>query len=83
MKNEKRPMMACGHVALGTDRHGKPYCPICSNFQVVEELPNIQDKKSKCIFCEKTVKSDFDLPFFEHKEDQEHDSYYCGCEGWD
>jgi hypothetical protein len=23
------------------------------------------------------------LPFFEHKPDQPHDTFYCGCLGWD
>ncbi len=27
--------------------------------------------------------SSTDLPFFEHKPDEEYDAYFCGCMGWD
>jgi hypothetical protein len=27
--------------------------------------------------------SRFDLAFFKHKPDEEHDEFYCGCFGWD
>jgi hypothetical protein len=29
------------------------------------------------------VKSDTNLAFFERREDQPFDEYYCGCFGWD
>jgi hypothetical protein len=29
------------------------------------------------------AKSSIDLPFFEHKPNEPHDVYYCGCFGWD
>ena len=80
--------MKCGHVANAFDKNGSPVCAICIGIdegatQVQETMPDLTGRKAKCRYCNTHVDSSFRLPFFEYKEDQEEDSFYCGCFGWD
>lgn len=33
--------------------------------------------------CRCIVPSSLELPFFEHRPDDPHDKFFCGCAGWD
>lgn len=87
-------LMKCGHVAQSTTiRNGKliPVCAICVGLTekatIVEKeargCEGLENRNAKCRFCNSIVSSNWDLPFFEYKPDQEMDSYYNGCFGWD
>jgi hypothetical protein len=43
----------------------------------------INDRKAKCLYCEQLSKTNPILPYFEAKEHEPLDTYYCGCRGWD
>ena len=77
------PLMKCGHKAT-TFIHDKiPYCVICDCKEVSEDKPKLEGRMAVCCDCGRTVPSDENLPFFKNKPHSEHDSYYCGCYGWD
>lgn len=48
-----------------------------------EPKQKIKGRVAKCTHCGKEVKSDENLPFFEKRENEDHDVYYCGCWGWE
>lgn len=87
-------MMACGCRANGymTAHLGVKYdppLPCCVVHGVIQQIeePDLTGRIARCS-CGKTTPSDSteqwtSLPFFEHRPDQEFDSYYCGCRGWD
>lgn len=84
----EKPMMECGHVANAIDaRTGEPCCVICNEFRTKIVSNNFSERKAICMGCKhgkaNTVESSMDLPFFQHRPDEEYDSYYCGCWGWD
>lgn len=76
------PFMKCGHTANSKTSSGRPYCVICNCDTVAEAKPDLTGRKAKCGWCGKETTSDFNLPFFEYKPNEEYDEYYCGCEGW-
>lgn len=80
---ENKTLMKCGHVANGKTFDGKPICVICNCVEAAETKPNPDGRKAKCYWCGKEVESSFNLPFFKFRPEQEYDSYYCGCGGWD
>lgn len=82
---EKPIMMTCGHTANAKTSDGKPCCVICSCYTVDETktLPDLTGRFAECTDCRKTVPSRFNLPFFQHRPNQQTDTYYCGCFGWD
>jgi hypothetical protein len=46
----------------------------------------VEPRKARCTYfvtCKAETPSREGLPFFEQKPDREHDSYYCGCYGWE
>ena len=88
------PMMKCGHAANATcsQSHGVKYdppvpsCAICSCIEVADEAPNLEGRMAHCAYfktCNTEKPSALNLAFFEHKPEEEHDRYYCGCHGWD
>lgn len=79
----EKVLMKCGHTANGTTMDGKPYCVICNCKEVREDKPSLEGRKAKCGWCERMVDSNYNLPFFEYKPNEEYDEYYCGCNGWD
>ena len=80
---KEKPLMKCGHTANAETSDGKPCCVICACFELAEKQPSLQGRKAKCSYCGKIVDSNYNLPFFEYKQEQEYDSYYCGCRGWE
>lgn len=85
-------LMKCGHSANSTKQIAVddeiPYCVICDCEEIVGEVDTFvtQGRKAKCCYycsCHNIVDSEPGLPFFKMQPDQEYDSYYCGCEGWD
>lgn len=76
-------LMKCGHVANGTTMDGKPYCVICNCGEMQEVKPSLEGRKAKCTWCGREILSDYNLPFFKNKPNEEYDGYYCGCGGWD
>lgn len=82
-----KPMMKCGHAA-NAESNGKPCCAICAGFNanafvIAEEINNLEGRFAKCSYCGNKVPSNNNLIFFKYQPDQEFDSYYCGCGGWD
>ena len=85
----KETLMACGCVAQGVSlAKMKPVCIVHLGFnkaaeEPVKEMPNLSGRKSKCRYCSKMdVDSSFKLPYFNHRTDQDTDTFYCGCAGW-
>lgn len=76
-------LMKCGHTANAETPDGKPCCVICDCFEIADEQPILRNRKAKCAWCGKIVKSNFSLPFFQFKPAEEYDEYYDGCGGWD
>ena len=92
MKETK--LMACGHTANGVllDKgENIPCCVICypdpKSYTETEEKPSLEGRIARCRGCKNPTPSKtpskWDLPFFKYEPDQEQDSYYCGCWGWD
>lgn len=81
------------------DGNRVPTCVICFGIEegaetVLRECQGsdgLKGRKARCQYaspkrgytCQGEVDSQWELPFFEHRPDQEHDKYYCGCWGWD
>lgn len=76
-------MMKCGHASNAVTADGKPCCVICSCYEIAKSLPNLIGRKAKCGYCGKLTDSKTSLPFFEYRPEQEYDSFYCGCGGWE
>ena len=80
-------LMKCGHTANATyGEDNKPCCAICiPNKEAFEpaDQPSLEERTAKCSDCDKETRSSTDLPFFEYRPDRPHDSYYCGCRGWE
>ena len=85
-----KDLMQCGHTA-NAHQDGKPVCVICIGIDagatVIVEKPDLTGRKARCSYygskCQNERGSDYNLAFFEHRPNQEHDGYYCGCWGWD
>jgi len=76
-------MMACGHAANGKDMETrKPVCVICQCDTITVE-PDLRGRRAKCMVCSETRESNMKLPFFEYKSNQDYDSFYDGCRGFD
>ena len=52
----------------------------CEGFEADEVL---EGRIAKCTDCGEKQSSKPSLPFFWYRPDKMHDSYYCGCRGWD
>lgn len=84
-------LMKCGHVANAKDENGSSCCAICAPrseaFQIAKHCEGndgLEGRSARCIYnCGKKIESKWELPFFKYQPDQEFDSYYCGCFGWD
>lgn len=79
------PLMQCGCVAQGfneTTGH-IPWCVVHDCGIVVIEEPNLEGREATCPYCKKSKPSSKQLPFFSFCKDEEKDTYYCGCRGWD
>lgn len=88
----KHPLMSCGHLANATyfDGNGvqRPCCSRCAGkkpeaYIVLEKTPEVLEGREATCYCGRTVKSDWNLPFFEYRPDCVTDHYYCGCDGFD
>lgn len=78
-------LMKCGHVN-NAECNGKPCCVICGCVEVEREVQGtdgLTGRFAKCSDCSSKVPSKWSLPFFSYSPDEEFDSYYCGCYGWD
>ena len=81
----KYPLMKCGHTANAIFKD-RPCCIICAPnknaFEINKDKNSLKGRKSKCIYCEKTKNSSWNLPFFKYLPNERYDEYYCGCYGW-
>ena len=79
-------MLTCGCAAAGTlQRPGEPAyvgCGLHNCNEVVDE-PDLTGRTAHCSYGGSEVPSSTKLAFFQHQPNQKHDSYYCGCCGWD
>ncbi len=78
----EKVLMKCGHSANAETFDGKPCCAIC-NCKEIAEKKSLAGRKAKCSYCGEIVDSNYNLPFFELREDKQYDGFYCGCRGWD
>lgn len=81
-------LMKCGCVVNGGNvgvikATGKPYCVQHDCEEWAKAMPNLAGRTAKCQDCRKSTTSSMGLPFFHHNPNNESDSYYCGCRGWD
>jgi hypothetical protein len=84
-------LMGCGHVSNATDEDDNPICVICSGIVsgatvVIKECSGnagLEGRKAKCLYCKKTVDSNWGLMLFGYMPEGEYDNYYCGCRGYD
>jgi hypothetical protein len=80
-------LMSCGHQANG-EHEGRPVCVICFGIHpgadtYMEEPPDLRTRMAVCPDCGQTrLSATPSLPFFQYRPDQETDSFYCGCRGW-
>lgn len=89
-------LMACGCRANGTEKDtGRPACAIHHCFETAP-APDLTGRVARCQYyggritgsyrggiCSSEQPSSLELAFFAHKPNEERDSYYCGCCGWD
>jgi hypothetical protein len=80
-----RKFLSCGHAANSIDGSGNPSCAICAGIVPIKVVkpPYLIGRRAICPYCKNEGQSDLELPFFEYRPDQEKDSFYCGCMGWD
>jgi len=92
-------LMKCGCVAVGIDANGKPVCPIHiltslhrEALEIDTNIPTLTGRIAKCCYgngqnnCHpdgRPEESSLDLAFFKYQPQNQEDSYYCGCWGWD
>ena len=88
-------IMKCGHPNSDTiilpDGTKIPICVICGCMNIKKEITESTEglEGRTAICCQhknrdcKSVPSSWDLPFFQYNPEDKHDSYYCGCWGWD
>jgi len=76
--------MSCGHTAQAVTADNQPACAICGCLDVEQSAPDLTGRVAHCTYGNHKPKaSSFALAFFKHQPEREHDSYYCGCFGWD
>lgn len=79
-------IMKCGHAANAT-HNGNPVCAICFGLTpdaeiIADTAPDLTGRKAMCSQCGRITDSSENLLFFEYRPEQEYDSFYCGCKGW-
>jgi hypothetical protein len=91
MSTNEPVLMACNHVANGTDGLGNPVCVMCTGFtpnaSIIASKDDIDlsNRMAKCAEgrCSNQQPSSFKLAFFNYHPTSNTDSYYCGCRGWE
>lgn len=88
-----RTLMKCGCVAQGTDENDRPVCVVHIGIHPgateVAAGMDFRGRKAFCVYCKSERPSSLDLPFFETGrwqggvKNEEQDTFYCGCRGWD
>lgn len=79
-------LMKCGHVSNAVTGGGKPACAVCGCVDVARGCAGtegLEGRKARCFDCGRETDSRWSLDFFRHCPDREHDTWYCGCRGWD
>lgn len=79
--------MTCGCAANAKiTRKGFPAvdgCAVHMCTEVAKVAPDLTGRTARCRYGGAEVPSSTSLAFFVHEPNQPHDSYYCGCFGWD
>ena len=82
--------LRCGCTASGTvklvgETEWFVGCLIHECLDVVEEesKPDLTGRMARCSYGGNEVPSSWNLAFFRHRPERDHDEYYCGCYGWD
>ena len=75
-------IMKCGCIANAT-MNKKPYCFTHDCDQVEKIFPDLSNRIAKCYMCNNHEKSSESLAFFRYLPNNDFDSYYCGCGGWE
>lgn len=84
---ENKILMKCGHVANSYKLIGDrriPYCVICDCDKIQTQTFVVEETRfMKCRECGCVQKSSPEAAFFKSKPNEEYDTFYCGCNGWD
>lgn len=84
-------LMSCGCRGDGQLADGSPVCAVHGCAEVAA-APDLTGRTATCAGGQlryrhdrpgQEVPSSLSLAFFSHRPEREHDSYYCGCSGWD
>lgn len=79
--------MKCGCAAQSTiTRPGHPAlvgCGLHNCTELADAPPDLTGRTAVCSYGGSEVPSRTSLAFFEHRPNEKHDRYYCGCYGWD
>jgi hypothetical protein len=75
-------MMACGCAAQGTI-DGVVGCGVHLCTERATTQPDLTGRTALCLHGGSETPSYPALAFFEHRPNEKHDRYYCGCFGWD
>lgn len=78
--------MQCGHAANAVTDDWKPLCAICAGVdprsERIAEEPDLAGRMARCSVCKRELRSAEAFlwyTFFEHRPDEDFDSFYCGC----
>lgn len=84
MKANKPVLLSCGCTATAKDGQTGELVCLWHTSKPVEahEEPDLTNRKARCGQCGKTAPSDLKMPYFKYRADQDLDTYYCGCFGW-
>jgi len=75
-------LLTCGHTSNSVDFLGQPACALCGHSKPAAEPPSLVGRIARCHYGDKNCQSDYGLPFFKLELDNDFDSFYCGCKGW-
>jgi len=83
-RNEKYPMMKCGHRAQSQNGDGALLCIICAGInegadKVAEEVTKKRIAECSCGSLASSLES---IAFYKKNKPSELDEYYCGHSGW-
>lgn len=91
MATTVKPLMECGHTANAVTQEGAPVCIIDAGivpgaYTVAASEPDLTGRMMTCNghrgSAPREVPSRAQAAFFKHQPDNECDSFYCGCWGW-
>jgi hypothetical protein len=84
--NKQTSLMKCGCSASSKIKIDGCWVDACGTHNCTEKVenpPSLNGRKAKCGYGDTVVNSNYNLAFFKHSPNEEYDTFYCGCYGWD